>query len=279
MSSWAESRVLTKQSWAIMKGNRYLLGYPLLGVIASIVPFLIIVPGLFFLASDRNWIGWALIIIGFYFVTLVMSIFQAGLTVSAAAAIDGDSSSLGHGLSMAFSRLGRLARWAFVSTAVTGLIGLARGNNDSGIVEMLFRNILAAAADVMWQLVTFFVMPAMMLDDLGMIDGIKKSASTFKQRWGTQLSGGVRIGGLIGLVAILPSVIAVVGGALLTVFGQWALGIPLAVIGLVVLLVASLILSAMRGVFSVVLYRYATTGVAEGGFTEQQLASAIRVKK
>ena len=175
-------------------------------------------------------------------------------------------------------RLGRLARWAFVSTVVGVLIGALRGNDSGGIVAVIFRNVVAAAADVMWQLITFFVMPAMMLDDLGMIDAIKKSASTFKQRWGTQLAGGVRIGGLIGLVAILPAILALVGGVVLSTIGAWAVGVPLAVIGLVVLIVAGLVLTAIRGVFSVVLYRYATQGVVEGGFTEEQLAGSVKVK-
>jgi hypothetical protein len=278
VGAWGESRALTRQSWAVLKDNRYLLAYPALGVVACIVPFIVVVPGFLFIAADRNWIGWALVILGLYLATLVTAIFQAGLTVSAAAELEGGQSSLGHGLGRAFGRLGRLARWAFVSTVVSALVGLIRGSNNGGLAEVIFRNVLAAAADVMWQLITFFVMPAMMLDDLGMIDAIKKSASTFKQRWGTQLSGGVRIGGLIGLVAILPAVVAVVGGAFLAAAGAWAVGLPIAVIGFIVLVVAGLILSAIRGVFSVVLYRYATAGVVEGGFTEQQLAGAVKVK-
>ena len=278
MSGWSDSRALTRQSWAVLKENRYLLTYPILGVVACIVPLCVVVPGFLFIAANRNWIGWALVILGLYLVMLVTAIFQAGLTVSAAAELEGGHSSLGHGLGTAFGRLGRLARWAFVGTVVNVLIGLLRGNNSGGLVSVIFRNVLAAAADVMWQLITFFVMPAMMLDDLGMIDAIKKSAATFKQRWGTQLSGGVRIGGLIGLVAILPAAIAIVGGAFLATSGAWAVGVPIAVIGFVVLAIASLVLSAMRGVFSVVLYRYATQGIVEGGFTEQQLAGAVKVK-
>lgn len=278
MGSWSDSRTLTRQSWAILKGNRYLLAFPVVGIALGIVPFVVVVPGVFFIANNQNWIGWALVIVGVYFLMLVNAIVQAGLTVSAAAELEGGQSSLGHGLSTAMGRLGRLARWAFVSTVVGLLIGALRGNGSGGIVAVIFRNVLAAAADVMWQLITFFVMPAMMLDDLGMIDAIKKSASTFKQRWGTQLSGGVRIGGLIGLVAILPAALALAGGVFLTTIGAWAIGVPLALIGLIVLIVAGLVLTAMRGVFSVVLYRYATQGVVEGGFTEEQLAGAVKVK-
>ncbi len=278
MSAWANSRALTRQSWAVLKDNRYLMAYPVVGMALSIIPLVVIVPGVIFIAGNQNWIGWGLVVVGLYLLALVNAVVQAGLTVSAAVELEGGDSSLGHGLSTAMGRLGRLARWAFVGTVVNLLIGLLRGNNNGGVVAIIFRNVLAAAADVMWQLITFFVMPAMMLDDLGMIDAIKKSASTFKQRWGTQLSGGVRIGGLIGLVAILPAILALVGGVVLSAVGAWAIGVPLALIGLVVLVVAGLLLSAIRGVFSVVLYRFATTGAVEGGFTEQQLVGAVKIK-
>lgn len=278
MGAWSQSRELTRQSWAVLKDNRYLMAYPVVGILMGIVPFAVMLGGVFFLAANRNWIGWGLVVLGVYLLTLVGAVIQAGLTVSAAAELEGGHSSLGHGLSTAMGRLGRLARWAIVSALVGLLIGAVRGNDNGGVASVIFRNVLAATAGVMWQLITFFVMPAMMLDDLGMIDGIKKSASTFKQRWGTQLTGGVRIGGLIGLIVILPAMILLVGGVVLTAAGSVALGIPLAVVGLLALLVGGLVLSAIRGVFSVVLYRYATQGVLEGGFTEQQLASAVRVK-
>jgi membrane-anchored glycerophosphoryl diester phosphodiesterase (GDPDase) len=278
MRGWSDSRALTRQSWAVLKDNRYLMAYPVVGIVAGIMPFGVIAGGVFFIALNQNWIGWALVVIGLYLLTLVTAVVQAALTVSAAAELEGGHSSLGHGLGTAFGRLGRLARWAFGGTVVNLLVGLLRGNNSGGLVSVIFRNVLAAAADVMWQLITFFVMPAMMLDDLGMIDAIKKSASTFKQRWGTQLSGGVRIGGLIGLIAVLPAILALVIGVVLVTAGVPAAGVPLAVIGLIVLIVAGLILSAIRGVFSVVLYRFATQGICEGGFTEQQLAGAVKVK-
>ena len=279
MGAWAQSRELTKQSWAVLRGNAYLLAYPLLGAVVCIVPLAVMVPGFFFIATDRNWIGWGFVIVGLFLVQWVTAIFQAGLTVSAATEMGGGSSSLGHGLATAFGKIGRLARWAFVNTVVSVIIGLLRGNNGDSIVTLIFRTVLAAAAGIMWELITFFVMPAMMLDDLGMIDAIKKSASTFKQRWGTQLSGGVRIGGLVALLGVIPAVILLVLGLVLTTAGTWSVGIPLAVLGAVILIVASLILSAIRGVFSVALYRYATQGIVEGGFTEQQLAGAVRVKK
>ena len=277
MGAWSNSRELTRQSWAVLKDNRYLMAYPVVGIAFGIIPFAVVFAGVLALAANLNWVGWGLVVLGVYLLALVGTWIQAGLTVSAAAELEGGHSSLGHGLSTAMGRFGRLARWAFVSAVVGAILGAVRGNDSGGIASVIFRNVLAATAGVMWQLITFFVMPAMMLDDLGMIDAIKKSASTFKQRWGTQLSGGVRIGGLIGLIVILPAMLVLAGGVVLTVVGYVAPGIALAVVGLLALLVGGLILSAIRGVFSVVLYRYATQGVLEGGFTEQQLAGAVKV--
>jgi len=278
MSSWGQSRELTRESWAVLKQHRQLTAYPVFGVAAGLVPMVIFIPAVYFLATDQNWIGWALVVLGLYAATLVAAIFQAGLVVSAAAALDGGEVSFGKGIGAAMGRLGVLSRWAFVSTVVTLLISALRGNNNSGLVEVLFRNVLAAAAGIMWQLITFFVMPAMMLDDLGLIDAIKKSASTFKARWGTQLSGGVRIGGLLGLLVILPAILVLAGGIFLTVAGYWSIGVPLAVIALIALIIGGVVLSTMRGIFSVVLYRYATTGAVTAGFTEDQLSHAVKVK-
>ncbi|MFZ8981402.1 MAG: hypothetical protein ACO21N_06020, partial [Candidatus Nanopelagicales bacterium] len=156
MGSWSDSRALTRQSWAVLKDNRYLLAYPVVGIALAVIPFVVVVPGVLFIASNQNWIGWALVAVGVYLLALVNSIVQAGLTVSAAAELEGGESSLGHGLGTAMGRLGRLARWAFVSAVVGALIAALRGNNSGGIVSVIFRNVLAAAADVMWQLITFF---------------------------------------------------------------------------------------------------------------------------
>ena len=49
-------------------------------------------------------------------------------------------------------------------------------------------------------------------------------------------------------------------------------------IGVIVLAVAMLISKALSGIFGVALYRYATEGEAVGGFTRDELESAVRAK-
>jgi hypothetical protein len=58
-----------------------------------------------------------------------------------------------------------------------------------------------------------------------------------------------------------------------------AAAVALILIGAVILFVALLIEKALSGVFGVALYRYAVEGEAVGGFTKEELESAVKPKK
>ena len=134
----------------------------------------------------------------------------------------------------------------------------------------------------MWQIVTFFVLPFIMLEGRGPIAAIKDSFTLFKAKWGVQIFGGVRIGGIIGLVTILPGMILAAIGFFLALTGVTAgiaTGVGLIVIGILLFMVGALLISTMKGIFSVVLFRYAQDGTVEGGFTEPELAGAIRTTR
>ena len=140
------------------------------------------------------------------------------------------------------------------------------------------RNIAASGILAMWSLITFFVVPFIMLEKLGPISAIKESAKLFKAKWGLQIFGGVRIGGVVALITILPAILLIVLGVVATAAGYWAVGVPLLVIGVILFAIGALLLTTLRGIFSVVLFRYAKDGALEGGFTEDELAGAVRTK-
>ena len=84
---------------------------------------------------------------------------------------------------------------------------------------------------------------------------------------------------MVALVTILPGVLLVVLGIVAAISDSTALigaGIGLIVIGVLLCMAGALILSTMRGIFSVVLFRFAHDGSVEGGFTEAELQGAIR---
>jgi hypothetical protein len=278
--SWGQSKLLTRKSWAVIKENRYLLTFPVIGFIASLIPLAIFwVPAAIFFVNDQYVPGVALAIIGIFANQMVIAIATGGLVAAADTELSGGDSSVGHGIGVSLARLIPLMLWALIQTVVSIIVGLIRGNGQGGVGDVV-RNIAAAGVLAMWQLITFFVVPFIVLEKVGPITAIKESSKLFKQRWGLQIFGGVRIGGQVALVTILPAILLVVLGVVVTVAANlWAVGVPLIVIGVLLFMVGALVLSTMRGIFSVVLFRYAKDGVVEGGFTEEELAGAIRTKQ
>lgn len=282
MGSWTSSKVLTRKSWAVLKDNRYLMGYPVLGFVLSLIPLALLgVPALLFLVDDRNWIAAAFGIAMIFVIQAIASVIQGGIVASVDAEFAGHDSSVGQGLGRSFAHLGSLLGWSVIATIVGVLIGALRGNGQGNAAALIFRNIIAAAADVMWRLVTFFVIPFIVLEGMNPLNAVKSSASLFTKQWGKQLAGSVRIGGLIALLTILPGIVLIIGGVLLALMDSTvglATGIPLAVLGLLLFLLGAILGSTMQSVYSVALFRYAHDGTAPGDFTNDELKYSIRVK-
>lgn len=280
--SWGQSKLLTQKSWAIIQANRYLLAFPVLGFVISLIPLAIFwIPAGFFLLNNQNWIGILLAILGIFANQIVISISSGGLIAAADAELSGQDSSIAHGLGRALARILPLIAWAFVATVVNVIVGAMRGRSGSGAADAL-RNLAAAGVLAMWQLVTFFVLPLIMLEGLGPIAAIKQSFALFRQKWGTQIFGGVRIGGLVGLATILPGILLVLLGGWLAITGSataLGFGIGIIVLGILLFMVGALLLSTMRGIFAVVLYRFASQGAVEGGFTAEELTGAVRTSR
>jgi type IV secretory pathway VirB3-like protein len=276
--SWGQSKLLTQKSWAIVKENRYLLAFPVLGFIASLVPLALFwVPAGYLALNDQNVAAIGLAIIGIFANQIVISIAGGGLVASADVELSGGDSSVGHGIGRALARLFPLIGWALIATVVNVIVGFVRGQGSGAAGAV--RNLAAAGILAMWQIITFFVLPFIMLEGRGPITAIKESFALFRAKWGVQIFGGVRIGGLIGLATILPGILLVVLGFVAAFTGSAALvalGVALIVIGILLFMVGALLISTMKGIFSVVLFRYAKDGALEGGFTEAELSGAIR---
>jgi hypothetical protein len=124
-----------------------------------------------------------------------------------------------------------------------------------------------------WQTATFLVVPAIVIDDLGAVEGLKSSASLLKRTWGENIAA--RVGfGLLGLVAMIPAVVVLtatgaLGGAALVV------GIILAVAYVALVVV---VLTALNAVFQTALYLYATTGSVPTGFDDSNLQASFSIR-
>jgi hypothetical protein len=265
---------LTKKSWALLNTHRELIRFPLYGAVATtLLAIVTLGPGLYLLDQDSLAGAIPLLVIGVYVLSVVGFYFSVGLAAAADKIFRGETDvTVADGLAVARERFSQICGWAAISTAISVLMGVLE--NQGGIAGEIAARLVGMA----WSLVTFLAVPVIAIEGTGPVETLKRSASMFRQRWGQQITGNIAIGAAVFLIGVLPALILIVGGALLWSSASF-LGAVLVVIGALVLAIAMLISRALSGVFGVALYRYALDGETVGGFTKDELESAVRVKK
>jgi hypothetical protein len=264
---------LTKKSWALLNSHRDLVRFPLFGGISTIILGLIFLgPGAYFLDKHNYAPGVPLVVIGIYVLTVVGVYFSVGLAACADRIFRGQGATFSDGIAVANSRFSIICGWAALSTAIA-LISIVLENQGGALGDIAGRLIGAA-----WSLVTFISVPVIAIEGIGPVETLKRSASLFRERWGQQITGNIAIGGIVFLLGFLPGVALIAVGVIIWPSVGVAGG-ALVVIGALVICVALLVSKALGGIFGVALYRYATDGEVIGGFTQDDLESAIRPKK
>ena len=258
-------------SWQVLKADRELLWLPVLSFIFILIAtfgvgaFAWVVGGDF---TEREQFPQGLDYVwlfAFYFVTYFIGIFFNAAVVGAATIrLQGGDPTVSDGLRLAWSKRGKIAGWAAVSATV-GII-LRSLEERAGFLGRIVIALIGAA----WGAITFFVVPVLLYEPVGVGQGIKRSAGIFKQRWGETFVGAGAIGVAMFLLAIPIAAVAAGLGAVAV-----PLGVAVGVLGIGLLIAIG---SAMSGIFNAALYRYATTGQAPGSFSEGDLNSSFKQK-
>ena len=265
---------LTKRSWQVLRSHPTLMRFPVVGALLTLIPaVLLVLPGLYLLDSNETVPGVALIAVGLYACAIVGVFFGVALAAAADAIFHGrEAEANEEGYRTARSRMGPIAGWAFVSAVLGTIFSVLQSQRG-------LASIVGALLGAAWALVTFLAVPVIAIEGTGPIETIKRSATLFKQRWAGQITGNVAIGGAIGLFVMLPAILVIALGIYLWSSDgngdEVALGAVLVAIGTVVLLLAAMLNRALRGVFGVALYRYASGGEVAGAFTADELESAV----
>ncbi|HEY1853590.1 MAG TPA: DUF6159 family protein [Solirubrobacterales bacterium] len=264
---------LTKKSWALLNGHRELIRFPLYGGIATVLLGIVLLgPGAFFLDQHSYGAGIPFVVIGIYVLSVVGTYFSVGLAAAADRIFRGQSDvTVSDGLAVARSHFAAICGWAALSTAVGVIIGALE--SQGGALGDIAGRLVGTA----WSLVTFLAVPVIAIEGTGPFTTLKRSASLFKARWGQQITGNLAIGGAVFLLGFLPAAALIAVGVVIWPSAGFA-GAVLIVIGALVLCVALLISKALGGIFGVALYRYALGGEVLGGFTQEDLESAVKVK-
>jgi hypothetical protein len=263
---------LTKKSWALLNGHRELIRFPLYGAVATtLLAIVTLGPGLYLFEEDSLAGAIPLIVIGVYVLSAVGFYFSVGLAACADMIFRGQEATVGDGLAVSRERFSQILGWAAVSAGISLVMGVLE--NQGGI----FGQVAARLVGMAWSLVTFIAVPVIAIEGTGPMETLKRSGHLFRERWGQQITGNIAIGAAIFLIGVLPAAALIVAGVVLWSSASF-LGALLVAIGALVLAIAMLISRALSGIFGVALYRYALDGETVGGFTREELESAVKAK-
>jgi len=285
MSTWKQSRALTAKCRDLVKSRKDLLAWPVRAVVfGGIVGLVTVLPGAIILAvSDSTPVmvaGGVLVVVGLVAAATAANLQLASLVVSADEALHGRHLDKTEARDRAGGHLGDLLGWSVVSVVVGLIVGAIRGNGDSGIATTILRGLLSGLIAAAWSFITFFVLPVMILEKVGTVTAIKRSASIVRQKYGMTIVGSVRIGARFALMYILPGVLILAAGVAGGIVLGGATGIAIGAIGVIVggalIVIGGVWTSTCKNVFGVALYRWASDGEVLGPFNDDELAAAAK---
>ncbi|MCQ3806628.1 MAG: DUF6159 family protein [Acidimicrobiaceae bacterium] len=264
---------LAKLSWGVLKKDRELLVIPILSFLVSaalLIPLAFVV---FATASTESGgvneasANPAMLLVGIVAalgLSVISVFFNGALVAGAHERLAGGDPTVGSAIRKAFSRIPGLVPWA-IMTATVGLI-LRALRERAGWLGQFAINMIGLA----WEVATFLVVPAIVIDGKGAVEGLKTSGALLKSTWGENLAA--RVGfGLLGFVAMLPALLLIVVLASLGGVGL-IVGITIGVVWIAVVVV---VMTALNAVFQAALYLYATSGMAPSGFEGSSIGESF----
>ncbi len=166
-------------------------------------------------------------------------------------------------------KLGALTKWGVLTLTVGALIRtLERGRGPIGLLLRVVAIFLAIG----WSAMTFFVIPVILFENLGVKAAMTRSREIVRGTWGEGVVGVGALNALFNIVGLATIVFCVV----LIEIHLVALAVIIFVAALITL---NLLAAVASPVFVAVLYNFANVGQVALGLDPQQLAAAFRPKR
>ena len=207
----------------------------------------------------------AILIFGANFIIVF---FNSALISAALERLRGGDPNIFSGLSHAFKHVHHIFLWSIIVTIMALIFAAIRSTGrNRGMMGQIMTELFASFLQAGWAMMTFFVVPIIVSENLGPISATKRSSGLFKQTWGNQVAANFGFG-IFQILAILAS------GAI-----GWIFGLASPIFGMIVgFLCASIsvsIIYTLEGIYKAALYEFAM-GEKPLEFEQQDLRTAYR---
>ncbi|CAB4619928.1 unannotated protein [freshwater metagenome] len=277
MGKLSNSISLAKESFGVLKQDKELAAIPLVSAITCGVVALAVGGGMLltvdqisdpvpgqddFAATPATWVVG---IVGLFILGMIAQFFAATLVAGANERLEGGNPTLRSAVSKASTRVAPVLGWAAINSTVGVVLNAIR--DKAGFIGDIVVGMIGAA----WGVVTWLVLPIIIVEGIGPIAAVKRSAILLKSTWGENLFAQMGLG-LVGFLIMLPGIL---------VFGAVSFAIPLAGIPLLIIWVAVIgsIMSALSAIYRTALYRFAVGLPTGEAFSNAELVGAFAIKK
>ncbi len=270
---------LVQASWDVLKADRELMILPILSFLSSAGLLVMVFFGFF--ADDLSIVRdngplqaptpfeWIVIGLATYALSYITIFFNVALVCATNDRMTGGDPTLRTAISDAWRHAAAIAPWALVSVVVSFVLRAIE--EHAGLLGRIASGVLGLA----WALITYLILPVLVLEGLTVREAIARSKDLFVETWGETVSGelGMSVVTFLAVLIALPPLLLIGGG------GQPELVLVAVVLGLVWLMVVAVVMGALNMVFRVALYRYTADGEAPGGFEEIDLGHVFPPKR
>jgi hypothetical protein len=266
---------LMSASWQLFKEDKKILLLPLMSGLSCLAVIAAFAIPLFVTdnwrppghdADQMRQVLYYGTLFAFYYCNyFVIVFFNAALTSCVMTRMCGGQPSIAEGLKTAGARLPLIAGWALIAATVGLILRVIEDRSDK------IGRIVAGLLGTAWTVVTYLVVPILVIERRNPFSALKESTVLLKRTWGEQLVGGFSFGAIFGLLA-LPAILLAVGVCFTGNPVAMAGGIGIAVLYFILL---ALIQSALQSIFQTAIYLYARNNEVPAGFQEELLRTAV----
>jgi hypothetical protein len=279
ISKWRASFLLVKESWRFLRADKELVLVPvvssllscvLLGILTSVAVLSGVSIDILFAPEMGIGATQFVFALGVYIIgAFTLAISQATTTHIVYVRAHGGNATLGQGFARAFDNVAPLLLWALISGSIGTVLRFI--SDKSELIGKIISGLLGAA----WSVMTFFVVPIILIEKKDSLTAIKQSAVLFKKTWGESLISNITL----GLAFLLAHILAWI-----SFFGVLIIGVKIGngplIVGAVLCIfiwfvVAVLIQNAMQGIVKTLLYIFAAEGVVPPNFNRELLENML----
>ncbi len=275
-NSW----MLVKASWSVLRADKELLIFPVVSALATLlVTITFFIPAIVTFAASSSFSregsfnpSWIIFMAAFYVIQYTIIFFcNTALVGAAMIRLKGGDPTVRDGFRIAFEHVGQIVSYAVIAATVGMFL---RWLSERGWLGRIVSGLIGLS----WNIATYLVVPILVVENVGPVDAIKRSTSLLRKTWGEQIVGNVGISVVFGLIMFGLIVIAI--PLIVAVASAKSIAFVIVILaGLIVVLIGlGLFSSALNGIYTAAVYRYATEGQAGDFFETELVQNAFRPK-